>query len=163
MSDRFDIIAYFSVLHHIPDYVAHVRLAMSHLSPGGALVSYQDPLLYSRCSLVTRLLDRGSYFAWRATKGDLKRGLRTRVRRARGIYEDRPEDMAEYHVVRDGVDELALIRTLTPRFSRVTIDRYWSTQSLTLARAVSPIGLVNTFGLTATGYQVSVQAEECAD
>lgn len=152
VDDGFDVLAYLSVLHHIPDYVGHVSSALRLLSPGGAFVSFQDPLLYARCSPVTRTLSRASYFAWRATQGDLRRGVATRVRRLRGILDDHPEDMVEYHVVRDGVDEMQLYEALSGHFESVRLDRYWSTQAHTLS-ALGTFGIANTFGLVALGYR----------
>lgn len=55
--------------------------------------------------------------------------MTTTTRRLRGILdESNPADMVEYHVVRNGVDEEALLKLLRLRFETVEIVRYWSTQ-----------------------------------
>ena len=44
---RFALILYASVLHHIPDYLSAFTLACDrHLLPGGTLLTFQDPLWY---------------------------------------------------------------------------------------------------------------------
>lgn len=59
--------------------------------------------------------------------------------------------MTEYHVVRQGVDEQALVTFLTTAFSHVDVLRYWSTQAAPLQRLGEKLGLRNTFGIEATG------------
>jgi len=60
--------------------------------------------------------------------------------------------MVEYHVVRDGVDELALADLLRKRFADVDIVRYWSHQSRIVQSIGERMGLANTFGLYAKDY-----------
>jgi SAM-dependent methyltransferase len=139
-----------SVLHHIPDYLHTVDELVHRILSGGAFVSYQDPLWYPRRSKLSMIADRGGYFLWRLSQGDLRRGMATRSRRVRGIYdESNAADMVEYHVVRDGVDELALARLLGESFGTVCIERYWSTQSGLLQAAGEKVGPKTTFGLIA--------------
>jgi hypothetical protein len=154
---RFSLLLYASVLHHIPDYVGSLRGSVSgHLRSGGALMTFQDPLWYERLSLFPRTVSRVAYFFWRLTQGNLRRGLATRWRRLRGLYrEDEPADMVEYHVTRQGVDEQALATELSRYFNDVETFRYWSTQSKLWQWVGERLGLVNTFGLCATGYDPS--------
>ncbi|HKE73697.1 MAG TPA: hypothetical protein VKB57_08800, partial [Acidimicrobiales bacterium] len=99
-----------------------------------------------------RVLSTGAYFAWRVGRGDLARGAATRWRRLRRVYDaDSPADMAEYHVVRHGVDQVALAALLRPAFREVAVTRYWSTQSPSLQRVGERLGAANTFGIEATG------------
>jgi SAM-dependent methyltransferase len=148
--NTFDLVVYVSVLHHIPDYLSHVAALSDLIEPGGALFSAMDPIWYDRQGRITRLIDRGSYFAWRVAQGNLRQGLATRIRRARRVYENRPEDMAEYHVVRDGVDDLALVELLEAAFESVERFEHWVTHSNAL-RHFGRLGIVNTFGLIAIG------------
>src|ERR1022692_3194454 len=46
--NRFSLVLYVSVLHHIPDYLGALALASQRLAPGGALLSLQDPIWYPR-------------------------------------------------------------------------------------------------------------------
>ncbi|MEJ2887933.1 class I SAM-dependent methyltransferase [Actinomycetospora aeridis] len=148
----FDVVVYLSVLHHIPDYLAAVESVIGRLRPGGAFVSFQDPLWYPRLRRRSRLAARGVYLAWRLGQGEFRRGLGTVARRLRGVYDDtHPSDMIEYHVMRQGVDERALRDLLAPHFTSVEILPYFSTQSRAGQRlgrrAIAP----NTFGLVAAG------------
>lgn len=148
---HFDVILMISVIHHIPDYLKAVAdLCDQALRPGGTLVTFQDPLWYPRQSRWAQTLSWGSYFAWRVTQGNLKRGLSTRWRRLRGTFDDSPSDLVEYHVVRSGVDECALAELLRPRFAVVEVDRYFSTQSPLLQRIGADHFPSNTFGITAS-------------
>lgn len=147
----FDIVVCISVLHHIPDYLTFVRRLTALLTAGGTLTTYQDPDWYPRRSHLEAAADRGSYFAWRTTQGHLLDGARTRLRRLRGCYdESMAADMTEYHVVRKGVDEQALVEFFNTAFGQVDLLRYWSTQGAALQRLGEKLGLRNTFGIEAT-------------
>jgi SAM-dependent methyltransferase len=148
---QFGLVVCASVLHHIPDYEAAIDVAASHLLPGGALVTFQDPLWYPSLGRTNSLLSRVAYMWWRLRQGNYARGLLTRLRRVRGVYDERnPSDMVEYHVVRRGVDQESLRSALSARFRRVTVFRYWSTQSSTWQRIGEALRAENTFGIVAT-------------
>jgi SAM-dependent methyltransferase len=145
-----DAVVCISVLHHIPDYLGTVAQLIDQIVPGGAFLSAQDPLWYPRRSRLSMSLDRNAYFLWRLGQGQLRRGLATRLRRWRGVYDEANEaDMVEYHVVRDGVDEEALHDLLDPAFQEVEVKRYWSTQSGLLQAAGERCFPATTFGLVA--------------
>ncbi len=149
-----------SVLHHIPDYLGFLRRSLPrHLSPGGTLITVQDPLRYDRIPALSHRLDRGAYLAWRmATQGNRRTGLASLGRRLRGAYdESKPGDMIEYHVVRNGVDADALQSWLGQHFDEVRVLRYWSNQSSLAQRLGERLGITNTFALHATGYRGSAQ------
>ncbi|MFI9649128.1 class I SAM-dependent methyltransferase [Streptomyces sp. NPDC052040] len=149
-TDQVDAVVCISVLHHIPDYLGTVGHLVTRIAPGGAFFSVQDPLWYPRRSGASMRLDRGAYLLWRLGQGDLRRGLATRVRRLRGHYDETNEaDMAEYHVVRQGVDEVALRELLSAAFERVELRRYWSTQSGVLQSLGERLAPATTFGLYA--------------
>lgn len=152
-SAQYDVVLLISVIHHIPDYVAVItRLCDTVLRAGGAVVTFQDPLWYPRQTRRARALSWGSYFAWRLTQGEFRRGLATRWRRFRGSYsETEPSDLVEYHVVRDGVDDSALYDLFQERFVDVETDRYFSTQSPQLQAIGGKYFPVNTFGILARG------------
>ncbi len=155
VGDReFDLVVYASVLHHIPDYEAAIRETVSrHLRPGGALVSIQDPLWYPRMSPFSLRLTNLFFLSWRLTRGHLLRGLQTRIRRAfRGLSEEAPGDVVEYHVVRNGVDEEAIRRLLEPQFESVEVLAYWSSQGAPQQKVGEWLNLTNTFAIFARNY-----------
>lgn len=152
---QFSVILFASVLHHIPDYLSAIQSAISsHLEPGGTLVSVQDPLWYPRIPGSARKFDKAAYLSWRVTRGDTMRGIKTRLRRAKsGLSETEVGDAVEYHVVRDGVDELAILESLDPMFETVKVVSYWSSQGTPQQWLGEKLGLANTFCLTASDYR----------
>lgn len=152
VGDGFSLALCVSVLHHIPDYLSFVDTVVDRLAPGGTFLALQDPLWYPRADRSARLLDRGSYYVWRLGQGNVARGLETLSRRVRGRYDEtEPADMVEYHVVRQGVDESALLDRLRPRFTAVELQPYWSSQLSAGQRLGDRLGLSNTFGISAVG------------
>lgn len=151
--NKYDVILMISVIHHIPDYIATItKLCDEVLRPGGAVVAYQDPLWYPRQTRWARTVHSGAYLAWRLTQGEFRRGLKTRWRRLRGVYDDsEPSDLVEYHVVRQGVDERALGELFAARFADVEVDTYFSTQSPLLQTVGAKYFPPNTFGIVALG------------
>jgi SAM-dependent methyltransferase len=148
---QFDIVCASSFLHHIPDYLKLCRLAAGLIRPGGAFFTFQDPLRYDTLGRGTFFFDRISYFGWRLLQGNYGRGLKTRLRRIRGTYrDDLPEDVAEYHVVRSGVDQGAIREFFLHENFDCEIRKYWSTQSTFFQQVGSKLGLVNTFAVVAT-------------
>lgn len=84
--------------------------------------AWQDPLWYPRRGRFNPSADKLAYMAWRVTQGDIKTGVSSHWRRIRRIYdESNPSDMIEYHVVRDGVDELAIMRLGERFFSQLAV------------------------------------------
>ncbi|GGT30280.1 hypothetical protein GCM10010271_37920 [Streptomyces kurssanovii] len=139
-----------SVLHHIPDYLGTIERVAGQIAPGGVFFSAQDPMWYPRRSRMSMNLDRNAYFLWRLGQGHFRRGIATRLRRIRGIYDDTNEaDMVEYHVVRNGVDEEALRDLLAQNFEAVELQRYWSTQSGVLQAVGERFFPPTTFSLVA--------------
>lgn len=149
-AEVYDLVLCVSVLHHIPDYLGYIDRLTEKISVGGSFASFQDPLWYPRRSRKNLCLDRGAFYLWRLTQPDRFRGFKTFMRRTRRIYDEtNPSDMVEYHVVRSGVDEVAIERLLSDRFAEVGQWRYWSTQSPALQLAGCKLGLESTFGIVA--------------
>jgi SAM-dependent methyltransferase len=148
----FDLALYISVIHHIPDYLDHLSRVVDLLAPGAAMITYQDPTWYPRRHRRDHWGERAAYLSWRVTQGNLLRGATTTARRLRGVLdESNPSDMVEYHVVRHGVDQDAIMALLTPRFDAVTLHTYWSSQGGVQHRLGQRLGLRNTFGILASG------------
>lgn len=153
MDDQFALVLCVSVLHHIPDYLGFLDKATRLLLPGGALLTLQDPMWYPRVGRSIHGLDRLGFFAWRLSQGNFRRGLASLIRRSRGRYDERnSSDMVEYHVVRNGVDEQAVLDALKQRFKSVDILPYWSNQLAAMQWAGDRLRMHNTFGARATGY-----------
>lgn len=147
---EYDAVVCASLLHHIPDYMDFVQRLAHLVRPGGWFYSVQDPTYYPRRSRATHLFGRGTYYVWRLGQGHFRRGISTRVRHLRGIRSDtNPSDTIEYHVMREGVDELALAALLEDHFTDVELFTYWSTQSPLFQRMFAHAGLPTDFGLIA--------------
>ena len=58
-------------------------------------------------------------------------------------------DMVEYHVVRSGVDEVALHDVLHPEFTSVALITYWSAQAGWAQALGRRFGPPTTFGIVA--------------
>lgn len=151
--ERFRVISMISVIHHIPDYGSAIEsLVGDHLEPGGAFVCFQDPLYYPRLGRLRHGLHRALYYTWRLAQGDVGGGIGRVLRRRRRVFDETTaHDMVEYHVVRDGVDEEAILALLRPHFADVRLVPYWSSQGGGAHRLGHLLRLRNTFGIVATG------------
>jgi SAM-dependent methyltransferase len=139
-----------SFLHHVPDYLDLVRRVTGVLRPGGVFLSFQDPLRYATLPAGTRAFAGAGYLAWRLGRGDLLGGAARRLRRTVGVYrDDGPEDRAEYHVIRGGVDQDALVDLLGSAGYEVEVVRYFSSQGAAWQRLGERLRLENTFALLA--------------
>lgn len=151
-SGSYSVVLCISVLHHVPDYLTFISGLTEMIDDGGAFASFQDPTWYPRRVRTEHWFDRTSYYLWRLGQPALLEGARTRLRRARGVYDEtNPSDMVEYHVVRSGVDDIAIQELIRPRFEVVSEWRYWSTQSSLLQAAGNTLRLANTFGVVGRG------------
>lgn len=148
---KYDIIVANSFLHHVPDYIGLIDSAMKKLNPNGQFFSFQDPLQFSSVGRFTLLFNNLAYFSWRIFKGDVINGLKRRLRRRRGIYlADSLHDNAEYHVVRNGVDQKAIYKSITEQGFDCHIESYFSTQSSFYQFVGTAFGVKNTFAVIAT-------------
>lgn len=149
LSAPFDLVVCISVLHHIPDYLGFVDALTGKLRHGGSFYSVQDPLWYPRLPRVVHYTHMAAYFAWRLGQGNYRRGFATRVRRLRGVYNESVSDLVEYHVVRSGVDELAILEILERRFESAQAFSYWSTQAPVLQFLGERTRFKTNFGVVA--------------
>ncbi|NQT54419.1 class I SAM-dependent methyltransferase [bacterium] len=134
--DTFDVICFSSVLHHLPDYLATLRLVVDHVAPGGIVYIIHEPSMIRRVGLLARILERVDRAAAevpafaRRQLGDLKRlGLggffKQKVLRRRapsGPAQAQPtpdhtavavdHGLVDYHAKRTGIDEQAVAQLL---------------------------------------------------
>jgi hypothetical protein len=148
----YTLLIFVSVLHHIPNYIPFLEKASERIVSGGTLLTLQDPMWYSRHRLAHRA-EQAAYFTWRLGVGSPISGLRTRLRRIGGIFDEtNPRDVVEYHVVRNGVDEEEILAFACGAFAEVELISYWSSQ-LGVAQSLGErLGLQNSFGVVAHGY-----------
>jgi SAM-dependent methyltransferase len=146
--EKYDIVVVNSFLHHIPDYLGLIRDAVPVLSPRGQFFSFQDPLRYDSLGAFTTTFSTLAYGGWRIFKGDVLGGVKRRLRRARGVYlEDSVHDNAEYHVMRNGVDQDAIYELLGSLNCDCDLVKYFSTQSAVFQPIGRALGLENTFAV----------------
>jgi cyclopropane fatty-acyl-phospholipid synthase-like methyltransferase len=145
----YDVIVASAFLHHVPDYLGLVRRATELLAPHGQFLSFQDPLRYDTISRLTRLFGGVSYLSWRIFQGDLWGGTLRRLRRTGGQLDDSALDQAEYHILRNGVDQDSLAATLRAAGFECEVIRYFSTQSRVCQQLGTALGLEDTFGVIA--------------
>lgn len=153
--NNFSIVLYASVLHHIPDYIGALENSLGHLSPGGALLTFQDPLWYPSMQKGVHRLQVAAYLAWRVTqRRNYIAGIRFRLRHLSGRLDpSNPSDMVEYHVVRNGVNQRLIAETLAPRFEHFTVVPYWSTMSRPAQALGERLGLESDFAIIALGFR----------
>jgi SAM-dependent methyltransferase len=150
--ESFDVITHVSMIHHVPDYQRLLSLSAARVSAGGCLITFQDPLRYDHMPSGHHLIERASYFAWRAGQGNVKRGLKTRWRRLRGVYSPTEVvDFEDYHVVRSGVDSAQIVTLLKASFAEVDVIPYWSTYSRRLQALGERFHVFSSFGILASG------------
>lgn len=151
-SSEFELAVCISVLHHIPDFLGFIDRLLDRVEVGGSFYSVQDPLYYPRMPPLVHRLHFAAYFVWRLGRGNYIQGIETRLRRIRGVYDDSKRgDTVEYHVVRDGVDEKAIVCLLQRRATEVELFAYWSTQAPLFQRLGDRSGLKTNFGVVARG------------
>jgi 2-polyprenyl-3-methyl-5-hydroxy-6-metoxy-1,4-benzoquinol methylase len=149
-SRKYDIVVANGFLHHVPDYLGTVKEALELLNAHGQFFSFQDPLRYDTVKTFAKVFTKLAYFAWRVFQGDVIGGLKRLLRRAHGVYlEDSIFDNAEYHVVRNGVDQEAIYSLLTDRDCDCRIITYFSTQNLGFQFVGTLLSMKNTFAIVA--------------
>jgi SAM-dependent methyltransferase len=148
--ESYDVVVASAFLHHVPDYLGLIRDAMAVLRPRGQFLSLQDPLRYDRVSRFSRAFDGLAYYSWRVLQGDLWGGLKRSICRHCGrLADDVPLDNAEYHVLRNGVDQDAIAALLMEAGLACEIIRYFSTQSRLFQPIGAALGIENTFAVVA--------------
>jgi SAM-dependent methyltransferase len=154
---HFDVVSHVSMLHHIPDYLALLKASAQVVSPGGALLTFQDPRRYDSLPPGHYVAAQALYIPWRLSEGRVLTGIGNRIRRARGLYlVDNQDDQEEYHVQRNGVDSDAIEAQLREDFERVEITTYFATQARLAQWIGERMRLQTYFGIIASGRRASV-------
>jgi SAM-dependent methyltransferase len=149
----YSLVLVVSALHHLPDYEQFLSQVIARLLPGGTLLTVQDPLWYPRVGRMTYSVDRAAYLTWRLGQGQVRAGFSAMLRRIRGAYpQSHGEEIAYHHVVRNGVDEVAIRDLLVHRFREVEVLTYWSNHLSAVRRTAELAGLRNTFAVRASGF-----------
>jgi hypothetical protein len=150
--ERFDIVSHISMLHHIPDYLGLIEASSGTVSPGGCLLTFQDPLRYDQVPRGHHLADQALYIPWRLTEGNVIRGVGNRIRRARGRYRaDNQDDQEEYHVQRNGLDSDEMLGLLRKKFADVQLQVYFSSQARLSQWIGERMHIQSKFGILAMG------------
>jgi 2-polyprenyl-3-methyl-5-hydroxy-6-metoxy-1,4-benzoquinol methylase len=147
---HYDVVIANSFLHHVPDYPGLLRKVIAKMSPHAQFFSFQDPLRHDTVQAFTRAFSSVSYFFWRIFQGDVLGGIRRRIRRSRGIYlPDSIHDNAEYHAVRNGVDQEAITQLFESAGFECRVVPYFSTHSSLFQSIGAGLRLENTFAIIA--------------
>jgi 2-polyprenyl-3-methyl-5-hydroxy-6-metoxy-1,4-benzoquinol methylase len=146
---QWDLIVFSSVLHHLYDPEALLRMAAARVAPGGFIVTIFDPLELSGVGQVLRRLD---YVTWLLLKspGHLVRRI---VARLRGGDEEASEqstgELAEYHAV-TGLDDGALVRVLADSGMEIVAHERLSDARFGFIRVLARLaGIATAFSLVA--------------
>jgi len=141
----FDIVIASSFLHHIPDYLELIERACTIISPRGQFLSFQDPLRYDSLGRFTRF----AHDSWRLLQGDVIGGIKRRLRRNKGTFLDIPEDNTEYHYLRGGVDQDAIMELFKELGFDCDIICYFSTDGAAWQHLGDFLGMENNFAVVA--------------
>jgi len=128
--NTYDIVMFNSFLHHIPDYIDLLGKTMPVLKSGGCIYSFQDPMYYDSVKIIDSIYSNLAYFFWRICQDDAFRGMWRWLRRRAGIYKEHSvHDNAEYHVVRNGVNQIEIKEFLENNSFKCELVPYFSTQN----------------------------------
>lgn len=156
LNEPYDIVIAISALHHIPDYLAMIHSAVCRPASPTLFFSFQDPLRYDTVGIFNRAFSDMAYSSWRVFRPQVWEGVQRRVRRLRGRYNTgAAEDMGEYHVVRQGVDQNAVVAQLQSDGFDCQVVPYFSTQSTFFQGIGIAIGAKNTFAIIARKQRAS--------
>lgn len=133
---RWDLIVFSSVLHHLEKPIQLLETATGRLQPGAFLVTVFDPLELRRSRVVLRKLD---YLFWLITRSpeQIPRFIARRLRPGGGqAGEDNVGAIAEYHAV-SGLDDRAIIDALRANGIEVVAHERTHDARFGLVRAIS--------------------------
>lgn len=148
--NKYDLVVCNSFLHHVPDYLTLIQHCQEKLKPGGVFFSFQDPLRYDTIGRFNHFYTQLTYYFWRIQKGNIINGFKRFLRRKKGIFlEDCLEDNVEYHVVRNGLDQIAIFEQFKEHEFNINIFKYYSNQILLFQKIGQFFGFKNIFSLIA--------------
>jgi ubiquinone/menaquinone biosynthesis C-methylase UbiE len=156
-TERFDLISFNSVLHHLYSYMEVIDRVADHIRPGGLFYSNFDPVV-PRGVLLPNLLDSVDIIVAKAfhDQTDFLPGIARRVRKfVRGS--DRvhrravasPGDLAEYHA-KKGVDDRSIIALLQRKGMSILEHERWTGGRTWVIRSINNhLRLLETFKILA--------------
>lgn len=154
--DRFDVIAFSAVLHHLPDYAATLARAAARLTPGGLLVIHHEHRHARDVGRATRFIEHldirlyGIAYKWRHHRADFLPAIRRKLGltpRHQPAGQNTGDDIryADYHVFAGGVSEHQVIATLEAQGLRIV--RHDTYQQLRLGALNALANLSRLHGL----------------
>jgi glycosyltransferase involved in cell wall biosynthesis/2-polyprenyl-3-methyl-5-hydroxy-6-metoxy-1,4-benzoquinol methylase len=155
--DRYDVVAFSSVLHHLCSYLPVVAQAAEHLRPNGIFYSNFDPVISQHKALASLFEAFDTSIAKIVhDPADLLPGISRRVRKVfigRDARHDRPVlgpgDLAEYHA-RTGLDDMRIIELLGSKGFVVHEHVRWTTGRTAVAKFINGrLGLMKSFKIAA--------------
>jgi 2-polyprenyl-3-methyl-5-hydroxy-6-metoxy-1,4-benzoquinol methylase len=156
-NNRYDVVTFSSVLHHLYSYLPIVAEAADHLRLNGVFYSNFDPVLSPHRTLVSAFEAFDTSIA-KATHdpSDFLPGILRRLRKvfakpdaqhSRAVIS--PGDLAEYHA-RTGVDDLKIIELLEGKGFVLRDHTRWTSGRTAVARFINQrLQLMKTFKITA--------------
>jgi len=156
-TDRYDVITFNSVLHHLFSYLEVIDHVADRIHPGGLFYSNFDPVI-PKGLLLPKLLESLDTILSKAfhDQSDFLPGI---VRRVRKLFRDSDQvhqrpiassgDLAEYHA-KSGVDDQQIIALLQKREFSILDHERWTGGRTWLARSINnQLRLLETFKILA--------------
>ena len=156
-TDRYDVVTFSSVLHHLYSYLPVIAEAADHLKLNGIFYSNFDPVTPRHRALTSafetfdtsmaKILHDSSDFLPGILRRLRKVFVRPDAQHSRAVLS--PGDLAEYHA-KTGVDDLGIIELLEKMGFVLHDHTRWSSGRTAPARFINKrLRLMNTFKITA--------------
>jgi len=156
-TNRYDLIAFNSVLHHLYSYLEVIDVVADHIRPGGLFYSNFDPVI-PRGVLLPNLLESLDTIVAKAfhDQSDFLPGIARRVRKfvhgSNRVHQravDSAGDLAEYHA-KTGVDDLEIVSLLKEKGMSILDHERWTGGRTWIIRSInSHLHLLETFKILA--------------
>lgn len=147
--EKYDIIIFSAFLHHVPDYLGMISNATKFLHENGQICVFQEPLRFDSLSKPVKWFNNIAYLCWRMFKGDVFGGLKRRYLRCKGQYKEIVADQADYHCIRNGMDQTAMLELFRGLGMTCEVKTYFSTQSRLFQKLGEIMRVKNTFSIIA--------------
>jgi 2-polyprenyl-3-methyl-5-hydroxy-6-metoxy-1,4-benzoquinol methylase len=156
----FDLIVFSSALHHLENIEGVLTLAFERLAPHGLLLTLFDPTDRSQLHMMTRVIQRVDYYAFKMLhqSADLPKAIGRRLRRivagssagkkaSVALDSSTAGMLAEYHIEK-GIDDKRLVSVLCEvGFEVVEHERYAGGRTDWMRNTTKAFGDATTFKL----------------